>query len=55
MCRAAEDGNPAGRLGTSAVAVAYQVAEVEPELTASSSSLDVAACAAELAAVLMEL
>ena len=55
MCRAAEDGNAAGRLGMSTVAVAYQVAEAEPALTASSSSLDVAACAAALAAVLMEL
>ena len=55
MCRAAEDGSAAGRLGISAVAVAYQVAEVEPALTASSSSWEVAACAAVLAAVLMEL
>ena len=55
MCRAAEGGNAAGRLGMSAVAVAYQVAEVEPAPTASSSNLEVAECAAALAAVLMEL
>ena len=51
----AEDSNAAWRLGMSIVAVTHQVAEVEPALTASSSSLEVAACAAALAAVLMEL